>query len=138
MKSEGEERIGHVSEELFEESGELDWVLVREVDRRRIPVERVAHVLETTDVSVLPEDSLHRHVCKEKEEVGQYLSKRERRKEKKMLTHLLHSSDDVLDESWNLEMSVRRSQDRIRSSTLDELVQRNGEDPYGVEKIEWK
>lgn len=53
-----------------------------------------------------------------------------------LLTHLLHRSDDVLDEGWDLEMSVRCSQDRIRSGSFDELIQRYSEDSCRVEEEE--
>ena len=57
------ERVGQVAEELLEQGGELDRVVVRQVDRARVAVERLGEVLEPADVAVLAEDALDRHVC---------------------------------------------------------------------------
>lgn len=64
---EGHERVREVAEELLEERGELDGIVVREVDAARVAVERFGEVLESTDVAVLAEDTLDRHVCTERE-----------------------------------------------------------------------
>jgi hypothetical protein len=62
-KLESHERVREVAEELLEEGGELDGVVVREVDAACIAVERFGEVLQSADVAVLAEDTFDRHVC---------------------------------------------------------------------------
>ena len=63
MQLEGEQGVRQLSQPLLEQSRELHWVLLGEIDARRVLVECLCDLLQPPDVAVFPEDPLDGHVC---------------------------------------------------------------------------
>jgi hypothetical protein len=63
VQAESQERIRHLPQPPLEQRRKLNRVLLGQVHRRRILVERIRDLLQPPDVSVLSEDTLDRHVC---------------------------------------------------------------------------
>jgi hypothetical protein len=64
MQSESHQWIRQVSQELLQQSSELNGIVVRKIYGSRIPIQRFGNGVESLDISILPEDTFDRHVCK--------------------------------------------------------------------------
>jgi hypothetical protein len=89
MQSEREEWIRHLSQESLQQSGKLYRVLLRQIDISRVFVEGFRYLLQTTDITVLSEDTLDSHIYRSAWDHIASLIK---------LTHLPHRGDDILDD----------------------------------------
>lgn len=114
------ERIGQVPQESLEERSELDGVLVGEVDGGCVSVERFAEILQSTNVAILPEDSLDGHIYMEPSLSGMREGKWRR-------THLLHRRHNVVDKTWYSEGARSSAVHRVGTVPLDKDVQRDTE-----------
>jgi hypothetical protein len=63
MQPECEERIRHLSQESLEQRSKLDRILIGKIDVGSILVERFRDLLQSTDISILSEDTFHGHIC---------------------------------------------------------------------------
>lgn len=62
MQPESEEGIRHLSQESLEERSQLHRVLVGQIDVGSILVESFRDLLESTDISILSENTFHSHI----------------------------------------------------------------------------
>jgi hypothetical protein len=107
VQLEGEQRIRQLAQELLEQRGQLHGVVVRQVHRRAVAVQRLGTRGEAADVAVLAEDALDRHV------------------------HLAHRRDDVVHKRRHAQLCRSRAQRRVCAVALDEHVERDAKDACG-------
>jgi hypothetical protein len=62
MQLERHQWIWQLSKELLQQRSELHWVVLGQIDRRRVSVNGVRQISQSADIAILPEYTLNRHI----------------------------------------------------------------------------
>lgn len=69
LKTKGKQRVRHITQELLEQSSDLNWVVVRQIDRVWISIDVLCKLLQAANVTILSENSLDGEIYKAKYKV---------------------------------------------------------------------